>query len=451
MNQGTLLVGYAKKDITPDFPVGLTGYGNEVNRLHEAVLDPIYGICLAMTDGNEQTVLLYSVDLLLVNEQVADAFCTAVAEATGVPEDHILLAATHNHSAPNVTEWELEWGVAYWKLFIRQMVAAGQEAMADRAQAKLETAMGATENLCFTRHYINPDGSFFGDNFGVRQDPIAGHAGEPDEQFSLVCFLREGRQNILLVNWQAHAKMCSTATSEFGKAHHKHLSADFIGYARAALEEKTGAAVIYFSGAAGNLNPDSRIVEEAPPKEPEKVGGILADYVCKSLNDLRPIDSSEIVCLWKKVVIPIDHSDDNKIELAKNIWAMWGSDPEGCKQRARAEGFGSAYAARDVIRRYESTMSREMSLATVCIGDLAFAAVPYEMFCENGKEIKAKSPFAVTVIMSCTNGYHKYIPSKRAYRQGCYEVDSRLYPAGTAEELVEVLLKELKAAYVSKV
>lgn len=449
MNKDKLLVGYAKKDITPDFPVGLTGYGNEASRLHEAVLDHIYGFCLAMTDGNGQTVLLYSVDLLLVNEQVVKAFCAAVAEATGVPENHILLAATHNHSAPNVTERELDWGVAYWKLFIRQMVEAGREAMADRAQASLETASGATEKLCFTRHYINPDGSFFGDNFGTRQDPIAGHAGEPDEQFRLVRFLREGRQAILLVNWQAHAKMCSTATSEFGKAHHKHLSADFIGYARAALEEKTGDAVIYFSGAAGNLNPDSRIAEEAPPKEPEKVGGILADYVCKSLNDLRPIGSSEILCQWKKVTVPIDHSDDHKIELAKSIWAMWGTDPAGCKQRARAEGFGSAYAARDVIRRYESDASREMSLATVCIGDLAFAAVPYEMFCENGKEVKEKSPFAATVILSCTNGYHKYIPSKRAYSHGCYEVDSRLYPVGTAEKLAEILVSELQAAHIS--
>jgi hypothetical protein len=92
-----------------------------------------------------------------------------------------------------------------------------------------------------------------------------------------------------------------------------------------------------------------------------------------------------------------------------------------------------------------------MSLATVCIGDLAFTAVPYEMFCENGKEIKEKSPFAATVILSCTNGYHKYIPSRRAYSQGCYEVDSRLYPEGTAEELAEILVKELQAACVSKV
>ena len=451
MNQGKLLVGYAKKDITPDFPVGLTGYGNEAKRLHEAVLDRIYGSCLAMTDGNGQTVLLYSVDLLLVNEQVADAFCAAVTEATGVQKDRILLAATHNHSAPNVTERELEWGIRYWQLFIRRMVEAGQEAMADRTQTNLETAVGATEKLCFTRHYINPDGSFFGDNFGTRQEPIAGHAGEPDEQFRLVRFVRKGRQDILLVNWQAHAKMCSTATSEFGKTHHKHLSADFIGYARAILEEKTSANVIYFSGAAGNLNPDSRIAEEAPPKEPEKVGAILADYVCRSIENLRPIGSGEILCRWKTVTVPIDHSDDDKIELAKSIWAMWEIDSEACKQKAKDAGFHSAYAVRDVIRRYESEAAREIKLGVVTIGDMAFAAVPYEMFCENGQEIKKNTPFAATVLLTCTNGYHKYIPSKRAYHQGCYEVDSRLYPEGTAENLARLLVEELKAAYVSKV
>lgn len=451
MHKENLLIGYAKKDITPDFPVGLTGYGNDARRLHEAVLDPIYGICLAITDQNDQTILLYSADLLLVDAQVTAEFRAAVAAATGVKEAHILLAATHNHSAPNVTERELEWGIAYRAFFIRQMVLAGQEAMADRAPATPELATGATEKLCFTRHYVNPDGSFFGDNFGTRQDPIAGHTGAPDEQFQLIRFLRQARPDILLVNWQAHAKMCSTATSEFGKAHHKYLSADFIGYARAALEEKTHAAVIYFSGAAGNLNPDSRIPEEAPPKEPERVGKLLADAVYREIGKLQPVDSGAVLCRWKKVTVPIDHSDDGKVELAKDIWSMWAADGETCKKRAKEAGFNSAYAARDVIRRYESETDREMELGVISIGAVAFVAVPYEMFCENGMQIKENSPFAATILMTCANGYHKYIPSLRAFGHGCYEVDSRLYPKGTAENLAQILIEELNTAYVSEV
>ena len=303
-------------------------------------------------------MLLYSVDLLLVDEALTEALRSAVQAATGVQKTHIFLAATHNHSGPAVTERERTWGIAYRQLFLRQMVLAGQEAMADRAPATMHTGTSIANGLCYTRHYVNPDGSFFGDNFGTRQEPIAGHAGQADQELRIVSFRREGKRDILLVNWQAHAKMCSTATSQFGKDHHYHLSADYIGYARRTLEEKTGGQVIYFSGASGNLNPDSRIEAEAPPKEPEKVGAMLAEVASFALAAQQPIAAGEISCCWKQVTVPIDHSEDHKIELARSIWSLWATDPEGCKLRARAECFGSAYATRDVIRRYNSGGSK---------------------------------------------------------------------------------------------
>ena len=123
-----ILAGYAQRDITPDFPVGLSGYGNDASRLHRTVLDPISGICLALTDEAGQTVLLYSVDLLLVDEALTEALRSAMQAVTGVQKTHIFLAATHNHSGPAVTERELTWGIAYRQLFLRQMVLAGQEA-----------------------------------------------------------------------------------------------------------------------------------------------------------------------------------------------------------------------------------------------------------------------------------------------------------------------------------
>ena len=436
-----LLVGYAKRDITPEVPMGLIGYGNDATRLHRAVLDPISGICLALTDGQGETVLLYSVDLLLVDAALTEEFRCAVGKATGVKKSHIFLAATHDHSAPAVTDRQQPRGIAYKDFFIRQMVLAAEEAMADRAAASVETGTSEAENLCYTRHYVNQDGSYFGDNFGARQDPIAGHAGVPDREIRLVRFRREGQPEILLVNWQAHAKMCSTATSQFGKDHHYHLSADFIGYARKRLEEKTGTQVIYFSGASGNLNPDSRIEAEAPPKEPDKVGAMLAEFAYNGLEDMKPLPTDDICCRWQQVTVPIDHSDDHKVQLAKSIWDMWATDPENCKLRAKAEGFNSTFAARDVIRRHGYEESRQMELGVLRIGQLAFVAAPYEMFCENGKYIKEHARCEATIIMTCVNDYHKYIPSERAFAHGCYEVDSRLYPKGTAERLAQTLVE----------
>jgi len=435
MEYTKLSVGYAKVDITPDFSIGLGGYGNDASRTHEAVLDRIFAICLALTDNRGQSVLLFSVDLLLVNDELTEQLRCAVSCATGVQKECIFLAATHNHSGPSN-------GISaqYTQRFIEWTTKAAQDAMAERTLSTIKLGRSKTEKLNYTRHYVNADGSFFGDNFGIRKDPVAGHAGIPDEQIQLICFEREGKRDVMLVNWQAHAKMCSTATSEFGKMHHKHLSADFIGYAREALERQTGMDVIYFSGAAGNLNPDSRIEQEAPPKEPDKVGQILADFALAGLENMQTVSGGDISCHWETVTVPIDHSDDHKIELAKSVWSMWAVDAEACKEHAKEAGFNSAYAARDVILRFNCEKSRKLQLGILKIGEIAFASVPYEMFCENGMYVKEHSRFPMTVIMSCTNGYHKYIPSERAFNHGCYEVDSRLYPLGTAEQLAQRLV-----------
>ena len=444
MEKKEILVGYSRKNITPEMPTGLGGYGNDSRRLHEKVLDPVYGICLALTDSKDQTVLLYSVDLLLTSSELTEKLRSRVSEATGVPSEQILLAATHNHSGPSMGDWDVPWAAAFYELFLEQMTQAAQDALADRAAAVLETGNVQADNMNYTRHYINDDGTYFGDNFGTRGQTIAGHAGTPDRQIRLIRFARAGKQDILLMNWQAHAKMCSTATSDFGKAHHKHLSADFIGYTRKHLEELTGAAVIYFSGASGNLNPDSRIPEEAPPKEPDIYGNLLANIAAEGLKNTEKLRAGDIFCKWKKVEVPIDHSDDTKIDVAREIWSHWSNDPQKCKELAKENGFNSAYAARDVIRRYDCEESRQMELGVVTVGDMAFVAVPYEMFCDNGRYIKENSPYPVTVILSCTNEYHKYIPSDFAFCHGCYEVDSRLYPRGTAEKLADTIVEMLE-------
>jgi hypothetical protein len=82
-------------------------------------------------------------------------------------------------------------------------------------------------------------------------------------------------------------------------------------------------------------------------------------------------------------------------------------------------------------------------LRTIAFGDLAFAAVPYEMFDTNGMEVKSASPYKTTFILATTNGSHGYMPSEIAVRNGGYEVYTSIYKYGTAEKIVGELLEML--------
>jgi hypothetical protein len=79
--------------------------------------------------------------------------------------------------------------------------------------------------------------------------------------------------------------------------------------------------------------------------------------------------------------------------------------------------------------------------------DTAIVTLPGEVFVELGLAIKAASPFKTTLVVELTNDSPAYIPTKKAFVEGSYEiVNSRVQP-GSGEQLVEAathLLKELE-------
>jgi hypothetical protein len=81
--------------------------------------------------------------------------------------------------------------------------------------------------------------------------------------------------------------------------------------------------------------------------------------------------------------------------------------------------------------------------------DLAWVAVPGELFAELGMEIKRRSPFKYTIIVEQANGSVGYVPTKRAYAEGNYEPTTARCAAGSGEMIVEraaKLLNQLKPA-----
>ena len=139
-----LLAGYARADITPEGSVHMQG-GDWRNRVSTGVLDPLYATCIALTVG-EETVLLYTTDLKLVTKNFSEVTRDVISDATGVPRDRIFLTATHTHSSVAIRYgWE---GVEEYRAFFNEAVAkAAQEALSDRAPAKIMAGVAETEGL----------------------------------------------------------------------------------------------------------------------------------------------------------------------------------------------------------------------------------------------------------------------------------------------------------------
>ena len=86
--------------------------------------------------------------------------------------------------------------------------------------------------------------------------------------------------------------------------------------------------------------------------------------------------------------------------------------------------------------------------APIRLGDeLAFVSLPGEPFTEIGMQIRAASPFAVTLVVSNANGYAGYIAPDACLQRGGYEplpVESGGAAPGMADKARDVALEALR-------
>src|SRR5579862_6797448 len=98
-----LLCGAAKAKITPDLPIHLCGYRNDL--VSHKVHDDLHVAAIYLKSGKERLALL-TYDVISLNAAAILEIRTRCGEATGIPADAILTTVSHSHSTP------LAWRVA---------------------------------------------------------------------------------------------------------------------------------------------------------------------------------------------------------------------------------------------------------------------------------------------------------------------------------------------------
>ena len=85
----------------------------------------------------------------------------------------------------------------------------------------------------------------------------------------------------------------------------------------------------------------------------------------------------------------------------------------------------------------------ERQMQVLRIGDLVMVSMQDEPFGEIGARIVAGSPFAHTLVSGYSNGTFGYMPTRAAFAEGGYEVDTALYGPGTEDIVVGVAVEML--------
>ena len=223
--EGGFRVGYGKANITPETGVPMGGYGRSDQRISTGTLSYLWATCIAITDADDNTILLYGLDLCN-SAEAYNHFAVDVSKATDVPIDNIVMSASHTHSAPDYSMGEIPGISEALAKLKKGLVKAAEDAMEDRKEAKMFVGSVKTEGMNFVRHYICNDGTYCGDNFGSSASGYAGHATDADPMLQLVKFVREGDNDVYLTNFQTHPHQTG-GSSQF------NISADVVGEYRA--------------------------------------------------------------------------------------------------------------------------------------------------------------------------------------------------------------------------
>lgn len=436
-------VGFGRADITPETHLPLGGYGNSAHRISEEIRDSLKATCVAFTDPDNNTVLLFTTDMIRVDPTLANQVRDVLCAEFGLPRENVMLAATHTHSAPEFGEVNYPGMKEFKEKYVEGLCAAGRKAMADRLPTITYVGFAQTDRLNFIRHYKIADGTYAGANFGNWAPGVVGHASCNDPWVQVIKFDRIGAKPVLLVNFQAHP--CFT-----GGVDKKVTSADYIGELRSYLENKTASRFAFFQGAAGNHNGISFYARETRTYDVVEYAHLLGDAVLQALEAPVQITGNKVAMVHRALDLPMDHTESAelvaKCEEINNEW-LEKADRNLSNKRAREIGLNSIYAVRGVLMRQKLPESEVMDIYAFRVGELGFICAPYEMFGANGMFIKEYSPYAMTFVVSCANHAQAYLASDLAFTHGCYEVDTRRFPRGTAEKCAEnfvEMLKEIK-------
>ena len=433
MSERKLLAGFSRQCISPDFQVHISGYGDDEIRLSEGVRDDMYITCVAVTDGDE-TILMYTADMLSVNDWAAEKIRELVTAATGIPGSHIFCGATHSHSSP-LLYGDKECTIRFREIFMNAALKAAQEALEDRSSAEMLYTMQEVPGMNFIRHYEMADGTYCGSNFGNWKQKIIGHARETDPRMLLVKFAREKeKKDIVMMNWQGH-------NDNVRQVGYYLLSSSYAGRVRDAFERQTGLNFAFFMGASGDQNCVSRIKSEDPGLDYIGYGETLAGIAMRMLKDLRPVPGEGISVRREIFTVDVDHSWDHMLEQANEVFNLWKTvgKPEG-DALGKTYGFTSSYQSRDIRIRAAMDPTVDLELNVFRIGDMAFFTSVNEVFSTVGKYVRAASPYQPVFIIT---GNSRYLPCAQAYDYRSYEADTGIYAKGSAERVSKKLVEML--------
>jgi hypothetical protein len=431
-----LRMGRGAVTITP--PAGAPMAGYYATRLAMGTHDELYAKAIVLESGETRAALV-ACDLVAVPPAVVEEARRLIEAKTLIPAAHVMISATHTHTGPlmigggardSAYGGHLEIAQQYMRDLPMKIAESVIAAAAKLEPAKVSFAKGREESINFNRRFFMKDGSI-GWNPGKLNPAIVKPAGPVDPDIGVVYFESlTGDPLATYLNFALH--LDTVGGLEF--------SADYPATVASILGKVKGQNMmsVFTNGASGNIN-HVDVKTSRPQKghgEAARIGTVLAGEVIKSYARLQPVEAQNLRVRSRTIQLQPAQLKDGDVERANEIVR----DLDAGKTVKFLDTV-FAFKVLDTELRKGKPLDAEVQVVTLG-RDIAWVALPGEVFAELGMVIKEASPYRLTMVVELAHGPVTYYPNEAAVAQGNYEVVTSRVAPGSGERLVEAA-KEL--------
>jgi neutral ceramidase len=409
--RGPLRAGAAKVDITPG---NLTSLTNLWGRPFEGVHDPIFLRALVVDNGIN-TAAIVAADLVEFGD--TSSVRKRIAEEVGIPFDHIIMTASHDHNAPRVgvvTAGATAHAggpatAAYTQMVHDQIVKVVRQAKAALQPARLGVGTGMADANT-NRDEYTPDGW----KLGVNPE------GPSEKTVWVVKFeTTSGEPIAILMNYAVHSVVLGPEN--------RLLTGDLAGAAERFVEQyyQDKVVALWTLGPAGDQNPKYVSWNTDSIGDRDREPGYLL------MDALGQIVGEEVV----RVVERIEHlTSDARIEAQERIVTCPGRTPTRDTQH---DGL-----------KFQPVDSLGIHLGLVLINHIALTAVSGEVVTRIYHHLKKDSPLLNTILITLANDRVGYIVDDASYDIPTFESTNTPLQRGYAEAAIVHGLVEMMEQYL---
>lgn len=392
--------GFYEKEITPPLGGDLPGYF--CHRFAENVEDRLYAKAAVFAgdsdDPNQMTAILV-LDSEEIPAGMREAVIPRASEMTGIPQERIVIAATHTHYGIPFGSACTDRDDEYMKVFYRLAADTVTLAFKRLRKCKLTYGIGYEDTQAFNRDYVVKTGAVTSiPSPSIQPDIVRSYGGIDPDLPVLTAWDENGNRMGVIFTYALHQD--SVAMLAF--------SGDFSSEVSHQLKARYGDGFVsvFLAGYCGDINHIDAIGKTK--RDHRSVGRALAAEIARvTESGSAPVADTGVDAVYRILPLSRRKATQEQIDWAKYIL----EDPDNRKTPYMSMGSRGCrmlleYAAD--FREKDSVV--DVPLQVLRIGDVWLFASPFEMYHQFAAPLKAAADSGKWLITELANMGGGYIP-----------------------------------------